>query len=92
MIERNERMNEVGPDKIIDQANQLLSFDKKFYQVKKKLFDYNEYSDITRKLYQQKDHQFKGVVSAIAVRYPLLYFLVLGDPRLHVRWQLCGDH
>lgn len=51
MIEKNERMNEVGPDKIIDQANQLLSFDKKFYQVKKKLFDYNEYSDITRKLY-----------------------------------------
>jgi hypothetical protein len=31
MIEKNEKMNEIGPDKLLDQSNQLLSFDKKFY-------------------------------------------------------------
>lgn len=52
MIEKNEKMNEAGIDKLmVDQGAQLLSFDKKFYQVKKKLMDYNEYSDISMKLY-----------------------------------------
>ena len=41
MIEKNEKMNEVAaPDKINEQANQLLSFDKKFYNVQKKLMFY----------------------------------------------------
>lgn len=39
------------------QANQLLSFDKKFYQkVSRKLFQYNEYSEIVNKLFHKKDH------------------------------------
>lgn len=37
IIERNEKMNEAGPDKIIDSSNMasnnLLSFDNKFYNV-----------------------------------------------------------
>jgi hypothetical protein len=57
-----------GREKIIDQGSHLLSFDKKFYSVKKKLFDYNEYQEITNKLYIKKDHQFKGLVSALTVR------------------------
>jgi hypothetical protein len=30
-VEKNERGNEMGMDKALDQANQLLSFDKRFY-------------------------------------------------------------
>ena len=33
-------MNEVGPEKLIEEANQLLSFDNKFYKIQKKLFAY----------------------------------------------------
>jgi hypothetical protein len=51
VVDKNERMNEVGHDKALDQGNQLLSFDKKFYQVKKKLFDYSEYPNISSKLF-----------------------------------------
>jgi hypothetical protein len=43
VIEKNEKMNEIGPDKVMDNASQLLSFDNKFYNFTKKLFDYNEY-------------------------------------------------
>lgn len=69
MIEKNEKMNEVAaPDKVNDAANQLLSFDKKFYNVQKKLMFYSEFSTIAKKLHFQKDHQFSGIVSAIAVR------------------------
>jgi len=46
----------------------LLSFDKKFYSVKKKLFDYNEYAEITNKIFIKKDHKFNGTVSSITVR------------------------
>ena len=71
VIEKNEKLNEVGGrEKIIDQGAQLLSFDKKFYTFKKKLFDYNEYTDITSKLFLKKDHQFKGVISALTVSDP----------------------
>ena len=50
LIEKNEKMNEVGLDKHLDASMQLLSFDKKFYQVKKKFFDYNTYPEIVRRL------------------------------------------
>lgn len=47
IIDRNEKMNEAGPDKIIDSSNatsnQLLSFDNKFYNVQKKLMMYQDY-------------------------------------------------
>ena len=73
VIEKNEKLNEVGGrEKIIDQGAQLLSFDKKFYTFKKKLFDYNEYTEITNKLFLKKDHQFKGVISALTVSDPSL--------------------
>ena len=35
IIEKNEKMNEVGPEKLIEQGNQLLSFDNKFYNVQR---------------------------------------------------------
>ena len=50
-VEKNERANEMGLDKALDQTNQLLSFDKRFYQVKKKLLDYTEYKDLSAKLF-----------------------------------------
>jgi hypothetical protein len=33
IIEKNEKMNEVGPEKLIEHGNQLLSFDNKFYNI-----------------------------------------------------------
>ena len=51
VIEKNEKMNEVGPDKIMDHSSQLLSFDNKFYNVQKKLFEYNDFGDIAKKLH-----------------------------------------
>ena len=39
IIEKNEKMNEACPDKVIEQP-QLLSFDNKFYNVQKKLMVY----------------------------------------------------
>lgn len=50
-VERNERANEMGFDKALDSANLLLSFDKRFYQVKKKLLDYTDYKDLSTKLF-----------------------------------------
>lgn len=40
IVEKNEKMNEVGPEKLFEQGNQLLSFDNKFYNVQKKLMSY----------------------------------------------------
>ena len=79
-------MNEIGPDKIMDHASQLLSFDNKFYNVSKKLFDYNEYTEIAKKLFQVKNHQFGGMVSAIAVF--TLGLTILGHLEFHFRGKL----
>ena len=55
MIEKNEKLNEVGASDtslaMNESASQLLSFDNKFYNVQKKLIEYNEYADIGRKLH-----------------------------------------
>jgi len=45
----------------------LLSFDKKFYKLRNKLVDYKDYKDITKRLYEKKDHRFTGIVSSITV-------------------------
>jgi hypothetical protein len=66
-VEKNEKMNEVGPEKVIEHGSQLLSFDNKFYNVQKKLFTYTDFPDIAKKLHFSKNHQFGGIVSAIAV-------------------------
>lgn len=71
-VEKNERTHEVGmvDSEALDQsqANQLLSFDKKFYQkVTRNLFQYNEYADIVSKLFVKRDHQFSGVPSCVGV-------------------------
>ena len=71
IVEKNEKMNEVGPEKLIEQGNQLLSFDNKFYNVQRKLLTYQDFGEISKKLHQQKNHQFGGIVSAIAVRMTL---------------------
>ena len=56
VIDRNEKMNEAGPDKIIESSNassnnNLLSFDNKFYNVQKKLMWYQDYPQIAKKLH-----------------------------------------
>ena len=61
MIEKNEKGNESIPEAILQQANQLLSFDNKFYNVKNNIACYEEYAIIARKLHQ-RDHQFYGIV------------------------------
>jgi hypothetical protein len=66
MIEKNERMNDIG-DGLLEGASQLLSFDNKFYNVKKKLMYYQEYQTIARKLQPSKDSHLSGMVSAITV-------------------------
>lgn len=68
IIEKNEKMNEACPDKLIEQPSQLLSFDNKFYNVQKKLMVYSDFPQITKKLHFQKDHQYSGIASSIAVR------------------------
>jgi len=50
-VERNERANEIGFDKALDSANLLLSFDKRFYQVKKKLLEFTDYKELSAKLF-----------------------------------------
>ena len=91
VIEKNEKLNEVGGrEKIIDQGAQLLSFDKKFYSVKKKLVDYNEYTEISNKLYNKKDHHLKGTVSAITVRGNIM--ILVDRVRLFVCRKLTRDH
>ena len=67
VVEKNEKMNEVGPEKLIEHASQLLSFDNKFYNVQKKLMHYQDYPLIAKKLHFVKDHQYSGIVSAMAV-------------------------
>jgi hypothetical protein len=49
-------MNEVGPDKLIEHGNQLLSFDNKLYNIQKKLIQYQDFSDIAKRLHQVKNH------------------------------------
>ena len=51
IVEKNEKLNEAIPDKVIEQANQLLSFDNRFYNVKNKLMMYQDYPVIARKLH-----------------------------------------
>lgn len=71
IIEKNEKLNEIGGAGAdfmpLDQSNQLLSFDKKFYKLRNKLVDYRDYKEITRRLYAKNDHRLNGIVSAITV-------------------------
>ena len=41
LIELNERHSDTIPEKLIEQASQLFSFDKDFYNVKKELLLYS---------------------------------------------------
>ena len=43
IVENNERQSQHTPDKMIEQASQLLSFDKEFYNVKKELFSVSHF-------------------------------------------------
>ena len=43
LIENNEKQGEYMPEKLIEQASQLLSFDKEFYNVKKELLLYSQF-------------------------------------------------
>ena len=47
LIENNEKQGEFMPEKLIEQASQLLSFDKEFYNVKKELLLYSQYQQIS---------------------------------------------
>jgi len=86
IIEKNEKMNEVGPEKLIEQGNQLLSFDNKFYNVQRKLLTYQDFGEISKKLHQSKNHQFGGIVSAIAVSFTIHHNLIIDSSRLLI----CG--
>ena len=65
LVELNERQSQHSSDKKIEEANQLLSFDKEFYNVKKELFGYTEFQQISRTLYEETTHQYYGVVSCV---------------------------
>jgi WD40 repeat protein len=45
-IEQNEKQNETIPDKLAEQAGQLLSFKKEYYDMKKELLLYSQFSQI----------------------------------------------
>lgn len=53
-------MNEAIPENAIQQANQLLSFDNRFYNVVNKLLHLNDYQIIARKL-QVQENQWYGI-------------------------------
>ena len=53
IIEKKEKANEQIPDAIMQQSNQLLSFDNRFYNVKNTLFMFEEYVHISRKLHEK---------------------------------------
>lgn len=74
-------MNEAVPDKLIQQANQLLSFDNQFYNTKNKLVVYEDYPVISRKLHQQ-DHKFYGQIQCI---HMLKTFLFVGNSQGIIR-------
>lgn len=57
MIEKNEKLNEAIPDDLIQQASQLLSFDNKFYNVKKEVVMYKDYPLVARAL-SEKDGRY----------------------------------
>jgi len=50
IVEKNEKNNEAIPEKVLQQANQLLSFDNRFYNVKNKLMAYEDYPAISKKI------------------------------------------
>ena len=65
LIELNERQSDTIPEKLIEQASQLFSFDKDFYNVKKELLLYSHFQQISQSLYEDKEHPYFGVVSCI---------------------------
>ena len=65
LIENNEKQGEFMPEKLIEQASQLLSFDKEFYNVKKELLLYSQFQQISQMLYEDTNHPYYGVVSCI---------------------------
>lgn len=65
LIENNEKQGEYMPEKLMEQASQLLSFDKAFYNVKKELLLYSQFQHISQMLYEDTNHPYYGVVSCI---------------------------
>ena len=43
LVELNERQSDLLPEKLIEQASQLLFFEKEFYSVKKELLSYSHF-------------------------------------------------
>lgn len=60
LVQTNEKNNEAIPEKMLHQANQLLSIDNSFYNIKNTLVAYEDYPIISQKL-QQRDHPLYGV-------------------------------
>ena len=65
LVELHERQSQHTPEKMIEAASQLLSFDKEFYNVKKELFNYSHFQAISQSLYEETSHQYYGLVSCI---------------------------
>ena len=65
LVEINERQSQHAPEKMIEAASQLLSFEKEFYNVKKELFTFSHFQQISKMLYEETQHQYYGVVSCV---------------------------
>lgn len=50
IVQSNEKNNEAIPEKMLQQANQLLSIDNSFYNIKNTLVAYEDYPIISQKL------------------------------------------
>jgi len=67
IVEYNEKQNENVSEKVAEQASQLLSFNKEYYNVKKELILYSQFPHISHKIYELKDHKYFGIVSCVAM-------------------------
>ena len=57
-IEQNEKQNDTISDKLAEQAGQLLSFKKEYYDMKKELLLFSQYTQIQEKLFEKTDHKY----------------------------------
>jgi len=64
----------------------LLSFDKQFYNVKKELFAYSQFQQISRHLYEETSHAYYGVVSCVRMfRAKIGYVIFVGNSTGYIR-------
>lgn len=72
VIEKNEKSNESIPDEVIQQANQILSYDNKYFNTQKQIVVYKEYPTVAR-LLQERDLDRYGIPQCINMVEQYLY-------------------